>query len=202
MGAIAYPPPRRRPLRALLQGPLGLSLTHDPGASGLVAGGCCHKACLCEPEGTRFDSLVRGDPPGILPLPLPTHAGQQHGGGQSYWGNNTVEANPTGATTRWRPILLGQQHGGGGGMRNWGHTRWGWGWGGYEELGAHTVGGWGWGGYEELGAHTVWGGYEELGAHTVRPENCFAGGRMAWAPGEGGGGASRNGLPCRALCFV
>ena len=36
-----------------------------------------------------------------------------------------------------------------------------------------------------------------------RPENCFAGGGMAWAPGEGGGGGgSRNGLPCRALCFV
>ena len=27
-------------------------------------------------------------------------------------------------------------------------------------------------------------------------------GGMAWAPGEGGGGGSRNGLPCRALCFV
>ena len=30
-----------------------------------------------------------------------------------------------------------------------------------------------------------------------RPENCFAGGGMAWAPSEGGGGGgSRNGLPC------
>ena len=30
----------------------------------------------------------------------------------------------------------------------------------------------------------------------------LCGGGMAWAPGEGGGGGSRNGLPCRALCFV
>ena len=29
----------------------------------------------------------------------------------------------------------------------------------------------------------------EVLMEAVRPENCFAGGGMAWAPGEGGGGA-------------
>ena len=36
-----------------------------------------------------------------------------------------------------------------------------------------------------------------------RPENCFAGGGWHGRPAkEGGGGRSRNGLLCRALCFV
>ena len=44
------------------------------------------------------------------------------------------------------------------------------------------------------GRHTIW-----------RPENCSAGGGgggVTWTPAEGGGGGWRNGVPCRALCFV
>ena len=42
------------------------------------------------------------------------------------------------------------------------------------------------------------------GARAARKLLCGGGGGgMAWAPGEGGGGGrSRNGLLCRALCFV
>ena len=28
------------------------------------------------------------------------------------------------------------------------------------------------------------------------------GGGVTWTPAEGGGGGWRNGVPCRALCFV
>ena len=39
-------------------------------------------------------------------------------------------------------------------------------------------------------------------ASVGRPENCSAGGGVTWTPAEGGGGGWRNGVPCRALCFV
>ena len=34
-----------------------------------------------------------------------------------------------------------------------------------------------------------------------QPENCSAGG-VTWTPAEGGGGGWRNGVSCRAFCFV
>ena len=45
----------------------------------------------------------------------------------------------------------------------------------------------------------VWGS-----AGAGEPENCSAGGGGGgtWTPTEGGGGGWRNGVPCRALCFV
>ena len=45
---------------------------------------------------------------------------------------------------------------------------------------------------------------ETLKREPRQPENCSAGGGgVTWTPAEGGGGGGwRNGVPCRALCFV